>query len=341
MHAQTSMKIALAALAAALCFFRTAAAADGELEKIGAAKKEGPVYWYGSMNVDDASALVAGINQKYPFIDIKRSRAANAPVLSRLDVEARARGLNVDLIDLDGFYVAQVLKRNYWTRYVSPELAAYPKELSDPAGRWAGFFLLPQVTIFNTNLVTAAGAPKTYNDLFDPKWKNRMAIPDSAVTWYHGMLQYLGAEKGRAFMRRLAAQNVHVQPGNRMMVELAMAGEHAIGIAAYAHRIGQYQKRGAPMGWIKDDVLVTTPQAIGVSSYGKAPNSAKLIVDFVLSPQGQAILRRSGRIPAHPKVDPDPPELVRGRKLFFSDIVDGGTRYNEINDEFLKVFSAR
>jgi iron(III) transport system substrate-binding protein len=334
-------QIAFAALAVAFLFCRPVAAAESEQEKIAAAKKEGPVYWYGSMNVDDASALVAGIGQKYPFINIKRSRAANAPVLSRLDVEARARGLNVDLIDLDGFYVAQVLKRNFWTRYVSPELAAYPKELSDPAGRWSGFFLLPQVVIYNTNLVPAASAPKTYNDLFDPRWKNRMAIPDSAVTWYHGILQYMGAEKGRAFMRRLAAQHVEVQSGNRMMVELAMAGEHAIGIAAYAHRIGQYQKRGAPMGWIKDDVLVTTPQAIGLSGYGKAPNAAKLIIDFVLSPQGQAILRRSGRIPAHPKVDPDPPELVRGRKLFFSDIVDGGTRYNELNEEFLKVFGAR
>lgn len=331
----------IVATLAVVLFCSQVSAAETEQEKIAAAKKEGPVYWYGSMNVDDASALVACIAQKYPFIEIKRSRAANAPILSRLDVEARARGLNVDVIDLDGFYVAQALKRNYWTRYVSPELAAYPKALSDPAARWSGFFLLPQVTIYNTNLVPPAAAPRTYSDLFDPRWKNRMAIPDSAVTWYHGMLQYMGAEKGRAFMRRLAAQNVHVQAGNRMMVELAMAGEHAIGIAAYAHRISQYQKRGAPMGWIKDDVLVTTPQAIGVSGYGKAPNAAKLIVDFVLSPEGQAILRRSGRIPAHPKVDPDPPELVRGRKLFFSDIVDGGTRYNEINDEFLKVFAAR
>ena len=118
-------------------------------------------------------------------------------------------------------------------------------------------------------------------------------------------------------------------------------GEHAIGIAAYAHRIGQFQKKGAPMGWIKDDVLVTTPQAIGVSGYGKSPNAAKLIVDFTLSQEGQTILRRSGRIPANPKVDPDPPELVRGRRLFYSDIIDGGTRYNEVNDEFLKVFTAR
>ena len=315
--------------------------AQTEPQKIEGAKKEGSVYWYGSMNVDDASALIAGINKKYPFIDVKRSRAANAPVLSKLDVEARARGLNVDIIDLDGFYVSPVLKRNYWVRYVSPELASYPKELSDPRGLWAGFFLLPQVTIYNTNLVPATAAPKNYNDLLDARWKERITIPDSGVTWYHGMLQYMGAEKGRSFMKQLAAQNVRVQSGNRMMVELTMAGEHSIGIAAYAHRIGQFQKKGAPMGWIKDDVIITTPQAIGISGYGKSPNAAKLIIDFVLSQEGQMILRRSGRIPAHPKVEPDPPELIRGRKIFYSDIVDGGNRYNELNDEFLKVFGGR
>lgn len=312
-----------------------------EQQKIENAKKEGSVYWYGSMNVDDASALIAGINKRYPFLDVKRFRAANAPVLSKLDVEARARGLNVDVIDLDGFYVSQVLKRNYWVRYVSPELASYPKELSDRGGLWSGFFLLPQVTVYNTNLVPATTAPKNYNDLLDGRWKDRITIPDSGVTWYHGMLQYMGAEQGRSFMKRLAGQHVRVQSGNRMMVELTMAGEHSIGIAAYAHRIGQFQKKGAPMGWIKDDVIITTPQAIGISGYGRSPNAAKLIVDFVLSQEGQMILRRSGRVPAHPKVEPDPPELIRGRKIFYSDIVDGGTRYNEINDEFLKVFGGR
>ena len=335
-----SRRVAFLALLIAL-FLSASAPAQTEQEKIEGAKKEGPVYWYGSMNVDDASALLAGLNKKYPFMDIKRYRAANAPVLSKLDVEARARGLNVDVIDLDGFYVAQVLKRNYWIRYVSPELAAYPKELSDPRGLWAGFFLLPQVTIYNTNLVPAASAPRNYNDLLDPKWKNRITIPDSGVTWYHGILQYMGAQKGREFMKRLAAQNVRVQTGNRMMVELTMAGEHAIGIGAYGHRIGQFQRKGAPMGWIKDDVIITTPQAIGISGYGKSPHAAKLIVDFVLSQEGQLILRRSGRVPAHPKVEPDPPELTRGRKIFYSDIVDGGTRYNEINDEFLNVFGGR
>ena len=125
------------------------------------------------------------------------------------------------------------------------------------------------------------------------------------------------------------------------MVELTMAGEYPIAIGAFSHRVGQYQKKGAPMGWIKDDVIIVTPQAVGISGHGKSPNAAKLVVDYILSLEGQSLLRKLGRVPAHPKVDADPPELTKGRKFFYSDIVDGGTRFNELNAEFREVFGIR
>ncbi|MBI4523941.1 MAG: extracellular solute-binding protein [Deltaproteobacteria bacterium] len=331
----------LSACVLLLLFFPHPGRPQSEEQKIEAAKKEGILYWYGSMSNDDATALIAGITKKYPFIQIRRFRGGNSVVLSKLEAEARARSLTVDVIDVDGFYVWQLLKRNYYAPYRSPELAAYPKQLTDLKALWAGFFLLPHVVVYNTKLVRQEDAPRSYRDLLEPKWKGKMAIPDSGVTWFHGMLQYMGREKGRSYMKQLAGQNVHVQSGNRMMVELTMAGEHVLGIAAYSHRIGQFQRKGAPMGWMKDDVIVTTPQAIGISGLGKAANSAKLIVDFVFSPEGQAILRKSGRIPASSRVDPDPAELTKGRKLFYSDIIDGGSRYNELNEEFNRTFGIR
>jgi ABC-type Fe3+ transport system substrate-binding protein len=316
--------------------------AQTEQEKIEQAKKERVVNWYGSMNVEDAQAVVAAITKKYPFLQINRFRGNNGAVLNKMSAEARARALSVDVIDVDGFYVAQVMKGKYWADYRSPELKSYPSGLSDSAGLWSGFFLLPNVVIFNTNLVNPKDAPKSYNEMLDPKWKGRLAVSDVGVNWYHGMVQYLGAEKGRAYMKTLAKQNVLIAPGgNRNMVELTMAGEYPIAIGAFAHRVGQYQKKGAPMGWMKEDVIVVTPQAIGVSSFGKSPNAARLVVDYVLSNEGQTLLRTMGRIPAHPKVDADPPELTKGRKFFYSDIVDGGTRFNELNAEFREVFGIR
>ncbi len=322
-------------------FLASTVHAQSESQKIEQAKKERTVYWYGSMSIEDAAALIEGIKRKHPFLEIRRFRGANANVMNKLDAEARGRVLSVDVVDVDGFYVAQILQRNYWTPYLSPELKAYPRELSDPKGFWAGFFLLPAVVIYNTRLVQPGEAPKSYGELLQPRWKGRIAIVDSAVPWYHGMLQYMGAEKGHAYMKRLAGQDVRVGVGNRNTVELTMAGEHPLAIGAYAHRVGQFMKKGAPMGWMKEDVLIVTPQAIGISGLGKSPNAAKLIVDFVLSPEGQAILQKSGRVPAHPNVDADPAELTKGRRLFFSDIVDGGTRFNELDAEFRKLFGVR
>jgi len=81
---------------------------------------------------------------------------------------------------------------------------------------------------------------------------------------------------------------------------------------------------------------------LAVSGYGKSPNAAKLVVDFTLSQEGQTILRRAGRIPANPKLDPDPPELVRAEGSFTpTSLMSVLARYNELNDEFLKVFTAR
>jgi iron(III) transport system substrate-binding protein len=316
--------------------------AQTEQEKIEQAKKEKLVNWYGSTNVQDAQAMIGAITKKYPFLKINRFRGNNANVLNKMDAEARGRALSVDIIDVDGFYVAQVLKGKYWIEYRSPELKGYPAGLSDSKHLWAGFFLLPNVVIFNTDLVNPKDAPKSYNELLDPKWKGKLAVSDVGVPWYHGMLQYMGAEKGRAYMKKLAAQNVIIAPGgNRNMVELTMAGEYPIAIGAFSHRVGQYQKKGAPMGWMKDDVIIVTPQAVGISHHGKSPNAAKLIVDYLLSMEGQSLMRKLGRVPAHPKVDADPPELTKGRNFFYSDIVDGGTRFNELNAEYREIFGIR
>jgi iron(III) transport system substrate-binding protein len=315
---------------------------QSEKEKIELAKKEKVVNWYGSTNVEDAQAIIAGIKRKYPFLEINRFRGNNANVLNKMNAEVRGGALSVDVIDVDGFYVAQVIKGKYWTEYRSPELKAYPKGLAGTQNLWSGFFLLPNVVIFNTNLVNPKDAPKSYNEMLDPKWKGKLAVSDVGVPWFHGMLQYMGPEKGRAYMKKLATQNVIIAPGgNRNMVELTMAGEYPIAIGAFSHRVGQYQKKGAPMGWMKDDVIIVTPQAIGISHHGKSPNAAKLIVDYMLSMEGQDLLRNLGRVPAHPKVDADPPELTKGRKFFYSNIEDGGARFNELNSEYRQIFGIR
>jgi iron(III) transport system substrate-binding protein len=57
-------------------------------------------------------------------------------------------------------------------------------------------------------------------------------------------------------------------------------------------------------------------QCIAVPEKAPHPNAARLFVDYVLSKEGQNLLRGLRRIPARPDVLPDPPSLTKGLNLY-------------------------
>ena len=59
-----------------------------------------------------------------------------------------------------------------------------------------------------------------------------------------------------------------------------------------------------------------------------------LFIDFMLSKDGQQILRQVNRIPAHPEVLPDPPRLRQG----FDFIIVDPVKYNDEIDRYAKVW---
>jgi ABC-type Fe3+ transport system substrate-binding protein len=66
------------------------------------------------------------------------------------------------------------------------------------------------------------------------------------------------------------------------------------------------------------------------------------MVDFLLSKQGQKVFRSIQRIPARNGVDPDPPHLVKGVKMFHVDINKlKGAEADQMEDDFRKTFNLR
>ena len=83
--------------------------------------------------------------------------------------------------------------------YSSANAAAIPAEFRDAAGRWTGFGCRARVLIFNTDKVKRSDAPKTLENLADPKWKGRVTIakPLFGTTRSHlvALVLALGEEK--------------------------------------------------------------------------------------------------------------------------------------------------
>jgi iron(III) transport system substrate-binding protein len=301
---------------------------------IAGAKKEGEVSLYLSTNLTDANGLIQQFGRKYPFVTVALYRTENEKLLSRILAEASAGKFTADVILISSFEVRVLMQRKLLQKYVSAETQFYPEGFTDKGGYWTSVYSIPRVIGYNTKLVKAEAAPKTYEDLLQPKWKGNVGLSDSAFLWYAGFLKYYGDEKGREYMKKLSAQKPAFRDSETVITQLLAAGEFPLGLA-YSHQIGTLKKKGAPVEWIRTmQPIVTGLKPIALSSKAVHPNTGKLFIDFALSKEGQELIRSFNRIPSRSDV---PSELREGAKLYPAD-PRWGDNYGRYVEEFREVF---
>ena len=166
---------------------------------------------------------------------------------------------------------------------------------------WAGEFGLPKnlmqgeygikthdsyltlVTI-NTNLVKGADEPKSYDDLLDPKWQGRIAMPRSPSPWAYFTYAF-GEEKAQKYLetllRKQQAKTLPRYPDVRSRV---IGGEFAIGLGTDAWA---EIAKGAPVKHPDVDTVILAARGAYIVKDAKAPNIARLWGYWVVSPAGQ------------------------------------------------------
>ncbi|MBM2806585.1 MAG: fbpA 2 [Deltaproteobacteria bacterium] len=184
---------------------------------IDAAKREGEVVYYASMNLSEANTIVAEFEKRYPFIKVKLQRTGSEKLLNRVLTEFRAKKIFADVIQTVEFSM-HIFNR-------SGALARYLKE----EGFWTTVYYNAYVTAYNTRMVPARQLPKSYDDLLDPKWKGKLMMEGTKADWFAGMLQILGQERGLKYMRELAKQQPSTREGHELLAQLESAARRSIG----------------------------------------------------------------------------------------------------------------
>lgn len=156
-------------LVAALSAGITSAGWAQDAALIEAAKKEGEVVWYTGLIVTlVVRPLVEAFDKKYG-IKVKFSSVNDADTVLRMTNEARAGKYEVDIFDTPGTVIPALSKVNLIGSYVPASAKSYPADLKGKDGLWTGIFALYLTTTYNSDLVKDAEAPKTFQDLLDPK----------------------------------------------------------------------------------------------------------------------------------------------------------------------------
>jgi iron(III) transport system substrate-binding protein len=336
----TSKRFRWPFLASAVLFAAGSARAAGHID-LKSAQKEGRVTLYSSISLEDVTTLARAFERKHPWIKVETYRAGKIRLAQRILTEARAGKPSFDVLLSSAFTTLEMKLQRLLARYESPERVHYRPELKDPEGYWTAAQINTMSVAYNTKLVRREEAPASWRDLLEPKWAGKVAINANRPEWYIGLLQMMGEEEGRKYMRSLAERKTIPIESATLADELLAAGEFPLFANAAPANTERMKKKGAPVDWARVSGLPTYPILVSVSARATAPTSARLLADFLLSEDGQKVLREIPRIPARSGIESRPAELTKGVKIFYIDIAAIADRADDLEAEFRKTFHLR
>jgi iron(III) transport system substrate-binding protein len=275
---------------------------DRELFLAQGAKKEGEVVVYTSLISEDLTALSAAFEKKYG-VKVKGWRAGSEKVLQRAITESRAGRHDADVIETNGPELESLYREKILQPLKSPHLKDLMPQAIRPHGEWVGTRINMFVQSYNTNLVKKEELPKTFADLANPRWKGRLGIEAEDEDWFATVVKEQGEEAGLRTFREIAKTNgFSVRKGHTLLAGLVASGEIAFALTTYSHGAEKMKQKGAPVEWFAIEPAIGRANGIAVTRRPPHPHAAALLVDFVLSPEGQAILERGGYVPANLKL---------------------------------------
>ncbi len=306
---------------------------QARLEK--AARAEGEFVWYTSVNAEDIQRIVEVFEKRYPFIKPKPVRLTSARIVQRYTAESQAASYLADILDTNDSHIEFFRRKGMIQPYYTPLADKFDKRFIQPQGYWVANRVTMLVLGYNTRLIKAADAPRRYEDLLDPKWKDQLALEREDSPWFMALMEHWGEQKGKAFFQRLRAQNPKIRTGHTHLAQLVAAGEDPLSPNIHSQGMASGQRRGAPVEWLNLEPVVATSNVSALAKNAPHANAALLFLDFMLSKEaGQRVIREVNRIPTHPEVLPNPPRLREGFDFINVDPV----KYNDKIDHYTKLW---
>jgi iron(III) transport system substrate-binding protein len=275
---------------------------DREQRVLEGAKKDKQVVVYTSLNLKDSVPITQAFEKKYG-VKVELWRSSSEKVLQRAITEARAGRFAVDAFELNGPELEAMYREGLLDEFYSPEFknlppAAFPKHRHYAADRF-NFFTIA----YNTNLVKPNEVPNSYEDLAHPRWTGRIGIEASDTDWFGSIVKHMGEAKGLALFRKIAQQKPQMRTGHTLIAELVASGEIPLAATIYNHNAERLLVNGAPIKWKALTPTFGRPNGVAVAKRAQRPHAALLFVDFMLSHEGQTLIKQRNRVPASTKVD--------------------------------------
>ena len=313
-------------------------AGERQTRLVEGARAEGEAVIYLNLDPIVGNALAGGFMKKYSGVNVQVGRFSGASIIARVDAEARAGKLAADAIMSGELGILVLIDKGVMARYRSPQLDAYPESFRDKDNFWNVNLLNVLVPAYNTRLVGKHEVPQRLEDLLRPRWKGKLAMDSQSYYWFGALLQQMGEEAVTKLMRGLNEQQLRHIRGRRLLTQLVAAGEYDLAVETNLNTVLSLSQQGAPVWFAPVKPLYLRPSFLFMTRTAPHPHAGALLIDYLLSEEGQKILVAHDRMAAHPKVPARETQLLKGLDLRMPDALDIGRRYAALGKKYLELF---
>jgi iron(III) transport system substrate-binding protein len=268
---------------------------DREQVLYAGAKTEGKVTWYTSLAGASYKAMAKAFESKYPGVSVEAYRVSGSDISVRMMEEAKAKRYIADTVETTEGNLMFMREAFLLRPYHSPYFASYPEDAKEKGERGLYFWGIARESYigfaYNTKLLPKNAVPKNYEGLLHPALKGRMGVSVSDPTY-----KVIGAmlrTKGQEFVKKLKSQEIvlHtiIPPA---VLDLIASGEILASPAIFRNHTLNAIAKGAPVEWVPMDIVPTNVGGAAISAQPPHPHAALLLADYLLGPEGQAVLEK-------------------------------------------------
>ncbi len=262
---------------------------------VDAAMAEGTVVVYTSVTEQRARAVLDAF-QEDSGLAYELVRLAGGALSQRVLSEQAAGQLGADVVQQSDYSLAIAEKdAGVFAPYCPPDKDKLPQQSIDAECTFWPAQDGVHVIIYNTELVSTADSPKSWDDVLDPRWTGKFNMPyigTGGSTWARDLM--LRKDKGVEYWRELAAQNPVLTASSSTTLESVVRGESPVGNAVTGAAL-EAINQGAPIAMnFPTDGAAAYSTWTGLAAEAAHPNAAKVLLNWMASKAGQTATVEEG-----------------------------------------------
>ena len=254
--------------------------------------------------------------KRYPFLSIEPAGMGSQDKAEQFIAEETAGRHLTDAMSVAVPVLTDIVRLRLIAEYPTPAskriLPQYHGFL-DPQNRWLPWYVSEHGISYNSDLITPEDAPRSWDDLCNPKYKGKMSFEPTETRFLLAIQALMGEEKMKSWLQCIGQNQPIFQRGHEARIRLMLAGDHAIQGENLLYAGTELKRQqNAPFEAVYSAEVLIDAVAIVINRQAQHPYAAALYADWNLSDESQNLIANAlrGSVAVKHPFFPDDVKLV-------------------------------